>query len=113
MNAQATDEFRVRIDRALIKQAKRVAEETGTTPGEVVRLLFRQMVKRRAIPFPLHADSPESEVLGSPKRRSALWAAMNEGKPPAKLFNGRLDSSIPTSCRMCGPLSHGGSELSP
>jgi addiction module RelB/DinJ family antitoxin len=84
MNAQATEEFRVRIDRALIKQAKRVAEEIGTTPGEVVRLLFRQTVKRRAIPFPLQADSPESEVLGSPKRRSALWDAMNEGKPPAR-----------------------------
>ena len=46
MNAEATEEFRVRIDRALIKQAKRVAEEIGTTPGEVVRLLFRQMFKR-------------------------------------------------------------------
>ena len=97
MNAQATEEFRVRIDRTLIKQAKLVAEEIGTTPGEVVRLLFRQMVRRRAIPFPLQADSPESEVLGSPKRRSKLWDAMNEGKPPAKLSNERLDSSIPAS----------------
>ena len=84
MNAQATEEFRVRINRTLIKQAKLVAEEIGTTPGEVVRLLFRQMVRRRAIPFPLQADSPESEVLGSPKRRAELWDAMNEGKPPAR-----------------------------
>ena len=61
-----------------------MAEEIGTTPGEVVRLLFAQMVKRRAIPFPLQADSPEGEVLGSAKRRTELWDAMNEGKPRAR-----------------------------
>jgi len=81
MPAQTTEEFRVRIDRALVREAKRVAEEIGTTPGEIVRMLFAQLVKRRAIPFPLHADSPESEVLGSARRRSELWDEMNEGKP--------------------------------
>ena len=84
MSAQATEEFRCRIDRSLARQARRVAEEIGTTPGEVVRLLFAQMVKRRAIPFPLQADSPESEVLGSAKRRAEMWDAMNEGKPGAR-----------------------------
>jgi addiction module RelB/DinJ family antitoxin len=49
----ATEEFRVRIDRDLAKKARRVTEEIGTTPGAVVRLLFQQLVKRRAIPFPL------------------------------------------------------------
>src|SRR5437899_11273939 len=81
MSAPGTEEFRCRIDRSLARQARRVAEEIGTTPGEVVRLLFAQLVKRRAIPFPLQADSPESEVLGSAKRRTELWDAMNEGKP--------------------------------
>jgi addiction module RelB/DinJ family antitoxin len=76
MNAQAAEEFRVRIDRNLARQARRVAEEIGTSPGEVVRMLFAQMVKRRAIPFPLQADSPEDEVLGSAKRRSGLWDAI-------------------------------------
>jgi hypothetical protein len=42
------------------------------------------MVKRRAIPFPLQADSPENEVLGPAKRRTELWDAMNEGKPSAR-----------------------------
>jgi addiction module RelB/DinJ family antitoxin len=84
MNAQTTEEFRVRIDRNLARQARRVAEEIGTSPGEVVRLLFAQMVKRRAIPFPLQADSPEEEVLGSAKRRAKLWDGMNEGKPSAR-----------------------------
>ena len=68
--------FRVRIERKLIAQASKVAEEIGTTPGEVVRMLFKQMVKRRAIPFPLQADSPEdeiNEILGLAERRAKLW----------------------------------------
>ncbi len=68
-----TEMFRVRIDRKLIAQASKVAKEIGTTPGEVVRMLFKQMVKRRAIPFPLHADAPEDEIFSSPERRSKLW----------------------------------------
>ena len=79
-----TDVFRVRLDRELIKQATQVAEEIGTTPGEVVRLMFRQLVNRRAIPFPLQADTPESEVLGSSKRRSEMWDQMNEGHPSTR-----------------------------
>jgi addiction module RelB/DinJ family antitoxin len=51
MPAQATEEFRVRIDRALVREAKRVADELGTTPGDVVRMLFSQFVKLRALPF--------------------------------------------------------------
>ena len=84
MSAQTTEEFRVRIDRALVREAKRVADEIGTTPGHIVRMLFTQLVKRRAIPFPLQADSPEDEVLGSAKRRSGLWDSMNHGKPSAR-----------------------------
>jgi hypothetical protein len=39
-------------------------------------MLFKQMVKRRTIPFPLHADAPEdemNEILGSSERRAKLW----------------------------------------
>ena len=84
MIARNTEEFRVRIDRELAKQARKVADEIGTTPGEIVRLLFVQLVKRRAIPFPLQADSPESEVLRPVARRAQLWDQMNEGIPPAR-----------------------------
>ena len=79
-----TEMFRVRIDRKLIAQASKVAEEIGTTPGEVVRMLFKQMAKRRTIPFPLHADAPENEmdeILGPSERRAKLWDEMDEGKP--------------------------------
>jgi antitoxin component of RelBE/YafQ-DinJ toxin-antitoxin module len=63
------------MDRTLIRQANEVAAEIGTSPGEVVRLMFTQMVKRRAIPFPLQADPPEKEMLSSPERRSKMWDA--------------------------------------
>ncbi len=68
-----TEVFQCRVDRRLVVQAKKVAKEIGTTPGEIVRLMFAQMVKRRAIPFPLQADSPEDEVLPPAKRRGQLW----------------------------------------
>jgi antitoxin component of RelBE/YafQ-DinJ toxin-antitoxin module len=68
-----TDMFRCRIERKLIVQASKVADEIGTTPGEVVRLLFKQMVKRRTIPFPLHADTPEDEVVGPLERRVKIF----------------------------------------
>ncbi|MGA9777925.1 MAG: type II toxin-antitoxin system RelB/DinJ family antitoxin [Verrucomicrobiia bacterium] len=79
-----TELFRVRIERQLAREAARVAKEIGTTPGEVVRLLFKQMVKRRTIPFPLQADTPEDEMLTSPERRARLWDEMNEGKPAGR-----------------------------
>ena len=76
--------FRCRIDRGLMEAAQRVAGELGTTPGEVVRLLFVQMVKRRSIPFPLTADSPEDEVVGPARRRAELFDALHEGQPAAR-----------------------------
>ena len=79
-----TEIFRCRIDRRLIKKATRVAEEIGTTPGEVVRLLFTQMAKRRAIPFPLQADTPENEILSPARRRAEMLDEMHEGKPAAR-----------------------------
>jgi antitoxin component of RelBE/YafQ-DinJ toxin-antitoxin module len=72
MSAQATEEFRVRIDRALVREANRVAEELGTTPGEIVRMLFVELVKRQAIPFPNQAETPETEILSSPRRQNPL-----------------------------------------
>ena len=68
-----TEVFQCRVDRKLVAKARAVAKEIGLTPGEVVRLMFTQMVKRRAIPFPLQADSPEDEVLSPMKRRAQLW----------------------------------------
>jgi addiction module RelB/DinJ family antitoxin len=67
-----TDIFRVRIDRALVKKATKVAEDIGTTPGEIVRMLFAQMVKRRAIPFPLTADAERDQLVDLKRRNRVL-----------------------------------------
>jgi hypothetical protein len=47
-------------------------------------LLGMRLVKRRAIPFPVQADTLEGEVLSSSKRRAKMWDEMNEGRPKAR-----------------------------
>jgi len=63
MRAQETEEFRVRIDPHILKETKRVADNIGTTPGEIVRMLFAQIVKLRALPF-RPAEFPALEEYG-------------------------------------------------
>jgi antitoxin component of RelBE/YafQ-DinJ toxin-antitoxin module len=46
--------------------------EIGLKPRAALELFYKQIIKRRAIPFPVQADCPEDEVLGSPVRRNAL-----------------------------------------
>jgi len=84
MSASKTKEFRVRIEPNLLRKATQVAREMGTSAGEVVRLMFAQMVKRRTIPFTIAADSLEEEALGPARRRAELWDEMDNGKPAAR-----------------------------
>ena len=79
-----TEMFRCRIEKDLLAETSRVAEEIGTSPGEVVRLLFTHMVKRRAIPLPLQADAAEDEVLSPARRRAKMLDEMYEGQPSAR-----------------------------
>jgi len=75
-----TELFKVRIERKLLSEATDVADEIGTTPDEVVRLLFKQMVKRRAIPFPLNADAPEEVELVNKERRNEIWRQLDDSE---------------------------------
>ncbi len=61
-----------RIDPELKRQAEAVLEEIGLKPRAALELFYKQIIKRRAIPFPVQADSPEDEVLSPPARRNAL-----------------------------------------
>jgi antitoxin component of RelBE/YafQ-DinJ toxin-antitoxin module len=79
-----TELFRCRVDDELLAEAKRVADEIGTDCGVLVNLMFKQLVKRRMVPFPLLADSAEDEVLSPAKRRAAMLDEMYEGKPAAR-----------------------------
>ncbi len=61
-----------RIDPELKRQAEAVLEEIGLKPRAALELFYKQIIKRRAIPFPVQADSPEDEVLSAAARRNSL-----------------------------------------
>jgi addiction module RelB/DinJ family antitoxin len=61
-----------RIDPELKRQAEEVLAEIGLKPRAALELFYTQIIKRRAIPFPLQADSPEDEVLSAAARRNQL-----------------------------------------
>ena len=79
-----TELFRCRVDEKLLAEAKHVAHEIGTDCGVLVNLMFKQLVKRRTVPFPLMADSSEDEILSPVGRRAAMLKEMHEGKPAAR-----------------------------
>ena len=47
-------------------------EEIGLKPPAALELFYKQIIKRRAIPCPVQADSPEDEVLSPVARRNKL-----------------------------------------
>lgn len=61
-----------RIDPELKRQAEAVLEEIGLKPRAALELFYKQIIKRRAIPFPVQADSPEDDVLSPSARRNKL-----------------------------------------
>jgi len=79
-----TELFRCRVDDELLAEAKRAADEIGTDCGVLVNLMFKQLVKRRTVPFPLLADSAEDEILSPAGRRASMMDEMYEGKPAAR-----------------------------
>jgi antitoxin component of RelBE/YafQ-DinJ toxin-antitoxin module len=79
-----TELFRCRVDNKLLAQAKRTADEIGTDCGVLVNLMFKQLVKRRTVPFPLMAESAEDEILSPVGRRASMMDEMYEGKPAAR-----------------------------
>ena len=61
-----------RIDSELKRQAEAVLDEIGLKPRAALELFYKQIINRRAIPFPVKADCPEDEILSSTDRRNAL-----------------------------------------
>jgi addiction module RelB/DinJ family antitoxin len=61
-----------RIDPELKRQAEAVLEEIGLKPRAALELFYKQIIKRRAIPFPVKADCPEDDILSTAERRNAL-----------------------------------------
>jgi addiction module RelB/DinJ family antitoxin len=61
-----------RIDPELKQQAEAILKEMGLKPRAALELFYTQIVRRRAIPFPVQADSPEDDILSPAARRNAL-----------------------------------------
>lgn len=61
-----------RIDPELKHQAGAVLKEVGLKPRAALELFYKRIIKRRAIPFPVQADSPEDEFLSPAARRNKL-----------------------------------------
>jgi addiction module RelB/DinJ family antitoxin len=61
-----------RIDPELKRQAEAVLKEIGLKPRAALELFYKQIVKRRAIPFPVQADSPEDAILSPAARRNRI-----------------------------------------
>jgi DNA-damage-inducible protein J len=64
--------LKTRIDPKLKRQAEAILAEIGLKPRTALELYYKQIVKRRAIPFPVQADSPEDEMLSPAARRNAI-----------------------------------------
>ena len=61
-----------RIDPELKRQAEAVLKKIGLKPRAALERFYKQIIKRRAIPFPVQADSPEDDVLSPAARRNKL-----------------------------------------
>ena len=46
-----TEQVRYRLDRALVKSAKKVCADLGMTPTQAVTMFFAQLVKLGGLPF--------------------------------------------------------------
>ena len=66
-----TELFRCRVERKLLADATQVSREIGTSPGEIVRMLFVQLVKRRALPFSATANGTDG-VIDVARRNQVL-----------------------------------------
>jgi DNA-damage-inducible protein J len=57
---------------ALKRQAEAVLKEIGLPPRVALELFYKQIILRRAIPFPVPSECPEDQFLSSPTRRNAI-----------------------------------------
>jgi len=71
-NGYVSGTLKTRIDPELKRQAEAVLSEIGLKPRAALELFYKQIIKRRAIPFPVQADNPEDEVLSPAARRNHL-----------------------------------------
>lgn len=58
-----TEQVHYRIERSLVKRAKKICAEMGITPSQAVSMFFAQLVRSRGLPFrPTTAEEPLIDV---------------------------------------------------
>ncbi len=72
--------LRIRVDKELLRKTKQTCSDLGVKPGAVVNALFVQIVKRKELPFRITAETPEDELLQSPKKRGEILESFHESK---------------------------------
>lgn len=67
-----TEMFRCRVDKALLKRARKVADDMGTSTSELVRMFLKALAKSGQLPFTPQAGTEEEEMLGPVARRRQM-----------------------------------------
>jgi DNA-damage-inducible protein J len=69
--------FRTRIDARRKKNAERILQRVGLTPGQLVNMVFAQVELRNGVPFPVSATDdgylphiPNAETLAALRKKS-------------------------------------------
>ena len=101
-----------RIDPKLKRQAEAVLEEIGLKPRAALELFYKQIVKRRAILFPVQADSPEL-VRKAPGKFDGrvitdveTCATVAVADAPARGFNGQFCMTVVASSGKVSAVSN-------
>ncbi|MCI5164656.1 MAG: type II toxin-antitoxin system RelB/DinJ family antitoxin [Candidatus Electrothrix sp. GM3_4] len=72
MNTANTARVQAQIDKTIKDQGEQILKELGISTAELIRMTFRQLVSKKALPF---GDTPNSETL----------QAFEEGKDPQRV----------------------------
>ena len=67
-----TEQVHYRIDRNLVKKAKRLCGDMGITPTQAVSMFFSALVREGGMPFLPAAKPPANGLVGIERRNRVL-----------------------------------------
>jgi len=86
----ATGQINVRIDAKTKAQAEAVLAKIGLAPSDAVRMLYRQLIMRRGLPFALEViDAPSPQEKGRARLRKAVQESVSKNRMALKDLAGR------------------------
>ena len=75
-----TEILRCRVDKKLLKAARQVSEEMGTSTAELIRIFLKALVETRQLPFVLKVPQPDPERLLSKEARNKIWKELDDSE---------------------------------